>query len=169
MFSGNRNLQEPKCFFASSHVQLFKLLVFTVTTGFWLLSLPWRWQQSKLKCNKALVLTAIYVFFCLFNKHSLLLLLLSHFSRIRLCATPWTAACQAPPSMGFSRQEYWSGVPLPSPKYSLDWYKLLINFQSSKNVDHENIFCQLSCCHYRGKNNSEVLTLPFSLMSLNLH
>ena len=29
-------------------------------------------------------------------------------------ATPWTAACQAPPSMGFSRQEYWSGVPLPS-------------------------------------------------------
>ena len=28
--------------------------------------------------------------------------------------TPWTAACQAPPSMGFSRQEYWSGVPLPS-------------------------------------------------------
>ena len=30
-------------------------------------------------------------------------------------ATPWTAALQAPPSMGFSRQEYWSGVPLPSP------------------------------------------------------
>ena len=37
-------------------------------------------------------------------------------SRIRLLATPWTAAYQAPPSMGFSRQEYWSGVPLPSPK-----------------------------------------------------
>ena len=36
-------------------------------------------------------------------------------SRIRLLATPWTAAYQAPPSMGFSRQEYWSGVPLPSP------------------------------------------------------
>ena len=36
-------------------------------------------------------------------------------SRIRLLATPWTAAHQAPPSMGFSRQEYWSGVPLPSP------------------------------------------------------
>ena len=43
------------------------------------------------------------------------LLLLSHFSRVRLCATPWTAAYQAPPSMGFSRQEYWSGLPLPSP------------------------------------------------------
>ena len=37
-------------------------------------------------------------------------------SRVRLLATPWTAAYQAPPSMGFSRQEYWSGVPLPSPK-----------------------------------------------------
>ena len=45
----------------------------------------------------------------------LLLLLLSRFSRVRLCATPWTAAHQAPPSMGFSRQEYWSGVPSPSP------------------------------------------------------
>ena len=37
------------------------------------------------------------------------------FSRVRLCGTPWTVAHQAPPSMGFSRQEYWSGVPLPSP------------------------------------------------------
>ena len=40
-------------------------------------------------------------------------------SRIRLLATPWTAAYQAPPSMGFSRQEYWSGVPLPSPNVPL--------------------------------------------------
>ena len=37
-------------------------------------------------------------------------------SRVRLLATPWTAASQAPPSMGFSRQEYWGGVPLPSPE-----------------------------------------------------
>ena len=36
-------------------------------------------------------------------------------SRVRLFATPWTVANQAPPSMGFSRQQYWSGVPLPSP------------------------------------------------------
>ena len=35
-------------------------------------------------------------------------------SRVRLLATPWTIAHQAPPSMGFSRREYWSGVPLPS-------------------------------------------------------
>ena len=40
-------------------------------------------------------------------------------SRVQLLGTPWTAAYQAPPSMGFSRQEYWSGVPLPSPFCSL--------------------------------------------------
>ena len=39
-------------------------------------------------------------------------------SRVQLLATPWTAAYQAPPSMGFSRQEYWSGVPLPSLGYT---------------------------------------------------
>ena len=38
------------------------------------------------------------------------------FSCVRLFVTPWTAAYQAPPSMGFSKQEYWSGVPSPSPK-----------------------------------------------------
>ena len=45
----------------------------------------------------------------------LLLLLLSRFSHVQLCATPEMAAHQAPPSLGFSRQEYWSGVPFPSP------------------------------------------------------
>ena len=45
----------------------------------------------------------------------LLLLMLSRFSRVRLCETPETAAHQAPPSLGFSRQEHWSGLPFPSP------------------------------------------------------
>ena len=43
----------------------------------------------------------------------------SEVSLVRLCATPWTAAHQAPPSMGLSRQEYWSGVPLPPPRLLL--------------------------------------------------
>ena len=47
----------------------------------------------------------------------LLLLLLSRVSRVRLCATPLTAAHQAPPSLGFSRQEHWSGLPFPSPMH----------------------------------------------------
>ena len=42
-------------------------------------------------------------------------LLLSHFSRVQLCATAQTAAHQAPLSLGFSRQEHWSGLPFPSP------------------------------------------------------
>ena len=45
----------------------------------------------------------------------LALLLLSHISGVRLCATPQTAAHQAPLSLGFSRQEYWSGLSFPSP------------------------------------------------------
>ena len=62
----------------------------------------------------------------------------SRFSRVWLLATPWTAAYQVPPSMGFSRQEYWSGVPLPSPelrlrktrfKASLDWLTTTANLQ----------------------------------------
>ena len=52
-----------------------------------------------------------------FFKKSLLLLLLSRFSRVWLCVTPEMAAHQAPPSLGFSRQEHWSGLPfLPSLK-----------------------------------------------------
>ena len=47
----------------------------------------------------------------------LLLLLLSRFSHVRPCATPQTAAHQAPPSLGFSRQEHWSGLPFPSPMH----------------------------------------------------
>ena len=54
--------------------------------------------------------------------------LLSH---VRLSVTPWTAAYQAPPSMVFSRQEYWSGVPLPSPHTRLDLFKTTLKFFSS--------------------------------------
>ena len=43
--------------------------------------------------------------------------MLSHFSRVWLCATPETAAHQAPPSLGLSSQEYWSGLPFPSPMH----------------------------------------------------
>ena len=47
----------------------------------------------------------------------LLLLLLSRFSHVQLCVTPQTAAYQAPQSLGFSRQEHWSGLPFPSPMH----------------------------------------------------
>ena len=51
------------------------------------------------------------------------LLLLSRFSRVQLCATPEMAAHQAPPSLGFSRQEHWSGLPFPSPVHESEKWK----------------------------------------------
>ena len=68
----------------------------------------------------------------------LLLLLLSHFSRVQLFATPWTAAHQVPPSMVFSRQEYWSGVPLPSPEINTNKSQILHPGNLSKPVSR---FC----------------------------
>ena len=55
-----------------------------------------------------------------------LLLLLSRFSRVRLCVTPETAAHQAPPSLGFSRQEHWRGLPFPSPMHESEKWKVKV-------------------------------------------
>ena len=62
------------------------------------------------------------LFLCVSIKRPIrqLLLLLSRFSRVRLCATPETADYQPPPSLGFSRQEHWSGLPFPSSPIRLD-------------------------------------------------
>ena len=66
----------------------------------------------------------------------LLLLLLSRFSRVRLCATPWTAAHQAPLSMGFSRQEHWSGVPFPPPMHESEESKWSRSVVSNSSQPH---------------------------------
>ena len=52
-------------------------------------------------------------------------------SHVRLFATPWTVAYQAPPSMGFSRQEYWSGVPLHSPMIRIRWVLFQVSFYAN--------------------------------------
>ena len=57
------------------------------------------------------------------HMHIYVLLLLSRFSRVPLCATPLTAAYQAPLSLGFSRQEHWSGLPFPSPMHESEKWK----------------------------------------------
>ena len=59
-------------------------------------------------------------------------------SRVQLLVTPWTAAYQIPPSMGFSRQEYWSGVPLPSPSHSLVQGKNLVESTSGGSDGKES-------------------------------
>ena len=56
-------------------------------------------------------------------------------SRVRLLATSWTAAYQAPPSMGFSMQEFWSGVPLPSPSLAV------ITSKNAKELDLDTVNC----------------------------
>ena len=68
---------------------------------------------------------------------SLLLLLLSRFSRVQLCATPETAAHQAPPSLGFSRQEPWSGLPFPSPMHESEKWKWSHSIVSDPQQPHE--------------------------------
>ena len=69
-----------------------------------------------------------------FSEFLLLLLLLSHFSRVRLCATPQTAAHWAPPSLGFSRQEHWSGLPFPSPMHESEKSKWKVKVKSQSEV-----------------------------------
>ena len=65
----------------------------------------------------ALLWYSLSPLFCERASSALLLLLLSRFSRVRFCVIPETAAYQAPLSLGFSRQEHWSGLPFPSPMH----------------------------------------------------
>ena len=75
------------------------------------------WSQNSYSILKAILRVARY------SHYPLLLLLLSRFSHVRLCATPQTAAHQAPPTLGFSRQERWRGLPFPSPVQESEKWK----------------------------------------------
>ena len=66
----------------------------------------------------------------------MLLLLLSHFSRVWLCAVPWMAAHQAPSSLGFSRQEQWSGLPFPSTMHESEKWKWSRSVVSDSSRPH---------------------------------
>ena len=87
-------------------------------------------------------------------------------SRVPLFMTPWTAAYQAPPSMGFSRQEYWSGVPSPSPSYSIVQDKAWL-----LKLDFPGLEYQL--CHFLYLRSIFALvkcsTLLFSILSWRLN
>ena len=67
---------------------------------------------------------------------TLLLLLLSRFSRVWLCVTPETAAHQAPPSLGFSRQEHWSGLPFPPPMHKSEKWRWSRSVVSDSSRSH---------------------------------
>ena len=75
----------------------------------------------------------------------LLLLLLSHISRVQLCTTPKTAAHQTPLSLGFSRQEHWSGLPFPSPMHESEkwrWSRSVVsNPQGPHGLQPSRLLC----------------------------
>ena len=99
-------------------------------------------------------------------------------SCVWLPATPWTAAYQAPLSMGFSRQEYWSGVPLPSPLLHTGLHTLVINFirwELFSSYYLLNYLCHFSGCFLGQLVNPEGMSLEniqqpmFLSMVLQLH
>ena len=112
----------------------------------------WSSREEGKAFNSKLVIT-----FCFY-----LLLLLSHFSRVRLCATPSMAAHQAPPSLGFSRQEHWSGLPFPSPMHESESEVAQSYLTLSDPMD-----CSLPGCSVHGICQARVLewsAIAFSLV-----
>ena len=80
-----------------------------------------------------------YRFLTFFSKEFITtkwLLMLSHFSRVGLCVTPKTEAHQAPPSLRFSRQEHWSGLPFPSPMHESEKWKWSCSVVSDPQRPH---------------------------------
>ena len=75
----------------------------------------------------------------------LLLLLLSSFSRVRLCAIPQTAAHQASPSLGFSRQEHWSGLPFPFPVRKLEKFQSKVKSESEVAQSRPTLSDPMDC------------------------
>jgi len=93
-----------------------KILEKHSSTGQGLTVFSFSWEGHDRKYFKALLaMWSVWQLNSAVVRAILLLLLLSRFSRVRLCVTPGAAAHQAPPSLGFSRQERWSGLPFPSP------------------------------------------------------
>ena len=113
-------------------------------------SIPWnpRCGLLKIVCASQVAITPILYFYLTFKYVSMklytsvdkminnMLLLPSRFSRVRLCATPQTAAHQAPPSPGFSRQEPWSGLPFPSPMHESEKWKWSRSVMSDSQRPH---------------------------------
>ena len=89
-------------------------------------------------------------------------------SHIRLLATPWTAAYQAPLSMGFSRQEYWSGVPLPSPMTDKTRLRHVLFIKQGQAVIFRNAHIIKLHTFLRGSVHFSSLILPLFFRLHNL-
>ena len=137
---------------------------------------PHRWQPTRLPHpwdspgkNKGKVAIA----FSNAWKWKVKLKLLSH---ARLLATPWTAAHKAPPSMGFSRREYWSGVPLPSPVHEREKWKWSHSVMPDSQRPHGLQPTRLLCpwdfpgkstgvgCRYLQTNNTSLFLMSVTVL-----
>ena len=88
-------------------------------------------------------------------------------SFVRLLATPWTAVYQAPLSMGFSRQEYWSGVPSPSPRDAAKhtkWHETVPSNKESPGPKCPQNHCQKLSCSKRTLMVSKLFTDRISVL-----
>ena len=98
--------------------------------------LPCPVHLSHFGCSWSVFLSSVLINYLTWEGVMLLLLLLSRFSCVRLCATPQMAAHQAPPSLGFSRQERWSGLPFPSPMHESEKWKGSCSVVSDSSQPH---------------------------------
>ena len=90
--------------------------------GFWFLTPP-SWNHTLYWIHTGAYSIYSFNLNFYFSNCVLLLLLLSRFSHVRLCAAPQMAVHQAPPSLGSSRQEHWSELPFPSPMHESEKWK----------------------------------------------
>ena len=105
LFMTTKHLQQPKCLSTERKIEK------------WIIVYPYNEILQNTLKNELLINTNGWI------SEMLLLLLLSCFSHVRLCATPEMAAHQAPLSLGFSRQEHWSGLPFSSPMHESEKWK----------------------------------------------
>ena len=122
-------------------------MCFKPAFGFWLWLRGWKSDNTLCWCVTVslkveyinviwnLIWLQAVLEYCMWSLHTALLLL-SSFSRVQLCVTPWSAAHQAPPSLGFSRQEHWSGLPFPSPMHESEKWKWSHSVVSDSSRPH---------------------------------
>ena len=113
-----------------------------IAKSYWCIYWFWFSAQSSLGSSEGVLERCLYHWtqWALHDQKAhwaLLLLLLGRFSRVWLCATPKTAPHQAPPSLGFSRQEHWSGLPFPSPMNESEKWKSSRSVVSDSSWPHE--------------------------------
>ena len=126
---------------------------------------PHRWQPTRLPVPGVLQARTLEWVAISFSNAWKWKVKVKSLSRVRFLATPWTTAYQAPPSVGFSRQEYWSGVPLPSPDWVTEqqqfriilmYYKLI---QKSKLIFEDMLMILNVKIHRNKKEGRYIMNL----------